>query len=253
MQHTMYSIKMRASKVMENEEQSQHISGAEKIISEDKIETICSQLLKRALHHSKGDADFINIKIEKIDPSEIITKNALPVTTLEVNNATEGRNKLLELMEKSQIARSKDILSMMNDTWKMRGAMLLNVDTLERMEPDKSRGIRATYMDVVDDLDNRTTKDHFKEAVVLATKVASHPNIVGELCISDDPDYVTGYFASKQFGYVRITKLKEMGCPDGGRIFLFRGNHREAQECIHYLEKQKMLVKLNPDYAGGAE
>lgn len=253
MEQTMYSIKMRASKSTENDTHPQHISGAEKIISEDKMETICSQLIQRALHHAKGDADFINLKIEKIDPCEILTQNALPVTTIEVNNALEGRNKLLELMEQNQIHRSKEILSMMRDTWNMRGAMLLNVDTLERMEPDKSRGIRATYMDILDDLDNRTTKNHFKEAVVLATKVASHPNIVGELCISDDPDYVTGYFASRQFGYVRITKLKEMGCPDGGRIFLFRGNQEDALECIHYLEKQKMLVKFNSSNAGGAK
>ena len=126
----------------------------------------------------------------------------------------------------------------------MRGAMLLDVDTMKRLEPDGKRGIRATYMDMLDDGDDRSQKNHFKEALVLATKVASHPNIVGEICISDDPDYVTGYFASREMGYVRITKLKEMGCPDGGRIFLFRGREEEAQECIRYLEHQKMLVRI---------
>ena len=79
---------------------------------------------------------------------------------------------------------------------------------------------------------------------MLATKVSSHKNIIGEICISDDPDYVTGYFASKELGYVRITKLKEMGCPDGGRIFLFRGSEEEADDCIRYLEHQKMLVRI---------
>ena len=55
---------------------------------------------------------------------------------------------------------------------------------------------------------------------------------------------MTGYFASKELGYVRITKLKEMGCPDGGRIFLFRGSEEEADDCIRYLEHQKMLVRI---------
>ncbi len=252
MKPTMYSIKMRASKVLENETLCQHISGAEKIISEEKINEICCQLLQRALHHTKGEADFIHLKIEKIDPSELLTKEALPVTTIHVNDALKGRNELLKIMEQNHIPHAKEILSMMNETWNMRGAMLLNVDTLERMEPDKQRGIRATYMDLLDTQDNRTTKNHFKEALVLATKVANHPNIIGELCISDDPDYVTGYFASKQSGYVRISNLKEMGCPDGGRIFLFRGNHEDALKCIHYLEHQKMLVKLEVEHAGGA-
>ena len=74
-------------------------------------------------------------------------------------------------------------------------------------------------------------------------------NILGELCISDDPDYVTGYFASKELGYVRITKLKEPGSPNGGRIFLFRGSEEEARACIRYLEREKVLVHL-PEEAG---
>lgn len=64
------------------------------------------------------------------------------------------------------------------------------------------------------------------------TKVASAPNIIGEICISDDPNYVTGYIASKEIGYVRITKLKEMESQEGGRIFLYRGDQSEVQNCI---------------------
>jgi len=73
---------------------------------------------------------------------------------------------------------------------------------------------------------------------------ANQKNILGELCISDDPDYVTGYFASKELGYVRITKLKEPGDPNGGRIFLFRGSREDAEACIRYLEREKVLVDL---------
>ena len=84
---------------------------------------------------------------------------------------------------------------------------------------------------------------------MLATKVARHENIIGEICISDDPDYVTGYFASKKLGCVRITRLKEPGCPDGGRIFLFRGEEEEASDCIRYLEHHKMLVRIQEKQA----
>lgn len=237
MNQKLFSVKMRANC------EEQHISGAEKITAEKNLENICGQLLERALHHTKGEANFINIKIEKVNPEEILVLNALPVTTISVENVKEGRQKLKECLKQEGVNDAETILTRLKDTYGMRGAMLLNIDTMERMEPNMERGVRATYMDVVDDKDDRKGKNHFKEALVLATKVAHHRNIVGELCISDDPDYVTGYFASKKLGYVRITNLKEMGCKDGGRIFLFRGNREEAKECIQYLEQQKVLVK----------
>ncbi|MDY3230927.1 MAG: 6-carboxyhexanoate--CoA ligase [Clostridiaceae bacterium] len=242
MNKDLYSVKMRASR--KENGRDQHISGAEKIVMEDKLDTICRQLLERALHHAKGRADLINLKIEKVSQEDVMVVDALPVSTCEVNTAAEGRLKLAELLKKSGIGNSEQILAKMEDTWGMRGAMLLNVDTMERLEPNHDRGIRATYMDVEDNSDDRSQKNHFKEALILATKVANHKNIIGELCISDDPDYVTGYFASKELGYVRITKLKEGGCPDGGRIFLFRGSTEEAADCIHFLEQQKMLVRI---------
>ena len=74
--------------------------------------------------------------------------------------------------------------------------------------------------------------------------MAHHPNIVAELCISDDPDYVTGYIAAKEIGYVRITTLKPLGSSDGGRVFLFRGNQAELADCIDYLQHQKVLVQM---------
>ena len=86
-------------------------------------------------------------------------------------------------------------------------------------------------------------KNHFNEAIVLATKVANAPGIVAELCISDDPDYVTGYVGSLELGYVRIMKLKEMGDPNGGRIFLFDSSKASAEECIDFLQKKKVLVR----------
>ena len=49
--------------------------------------------------------------------------------------------------------------------------------------------------------------------------------------------------ASKENGYMRITKLKEMGSEDGGRIFLYRGDHSKVQDCIDYIEKREVLVK----------
>ena len=35
-------------------------------------------------------------------------------------------------------------------------------------------------------------------SIVLATKVSAHPATVAELCWSDDPEYITGYVASRK-------------------------------------------------------
>lgn len=239
-----YSIKMRASKEALGERQ--HISGAEKIVTEEALETYCARLLKRALNHSKGKPDFINLKIEAIEESQLQYLEALPVTKVETKTVAEGKAVVRTYLEKLQLEHVDEILAMWEKSYAMRGAMILNVDTLERMEPDQARGVRATYMDAItnEDAEMCLNKNHFNEALVLATKVANHPNIVGELCISDDPDYVTGYIASKAFGYVRITTLKPFGSSQGGRIFLFKGNGSDLEDCMHYLEKQKVLVQI---------
>ena len=126
----------------------------------------------------------------------------------------------------------------------MRGAMLYDIATGTRLEPDHARGVRATYMDALHSSVVDSCKNHFNEAIVLATKVANAPGMVAEFCISDDPNYITGYVASKELGYVRIMKMKEMGDENGGRIFLFDSRKASAEECIEYLQKKKVLVEL---------
>ena len=239
-----YSIKMRAS----NKEYG-HISGAERIIPEEALEQYCTLLLARALRHSKGKPDFINLKIEAVEEAEILHLPALNVTTVETSSPEEGMDAVLDYLRRLGLEQAEQIIALWQQSYSMRGAMLLDADTMKRLEPDRERGIRATYMDMETGDEARQSacgnKNHFNEALVLATKVVSHPNIVAELCISDDPDYVTGYIASREFGYVRITTLKEMGSPQGGRIFLFRGTEDEKEACIRYLQQQKVLVDLN--------
>lgn len=198
---------------------------------------------KRATEHSKGNPDFINIKIEEINEKDIVHLEALKVTTIETKDHIEGKNKILELLNKLNIPNGKKILNIMQKTYALRGAMIIDVNTLERLDLDNNRGIRATNMDanpyLFQNLDN---KNHYKEAIVLATKVAYAPNIIAEICISDDPDYVTGYVASKEIGYIRITNIKEMGSENGGRIFLYNGKKEDLSKTIDFLEKQFVIV-----------
>jgi len=261
-----YSLKMRASQQVGEGEQKheQHISGAERIVGRDSVEAVCAAMVRRAMTHSKGDPDFINVKIEKIDESDIQILKALPVTRIDVDTWQQGLNKAFELVNKTvcdgllRDARSDEqsenlgvlkdfkekLPELLRETFPMRGAMLYDIATGTRLEPDHARGVRATYMDALHSSVVDSCKNHFNEAIVLATKVANAPGMVAEFCVSDDPNYVTGYVASKELGYTRIMKMKEMGDENGGRIFLFDSRKASAEECIEYLQKKKVLVEL---------
>ena len=85
----LYSVKMRASQRDGGRER--HISGAEKMVSEERLEKVVSQLMERALHHANGRADFVNLKVEAVSPEEVTHLEALPVTTCPVDTVEEGR------------------------------------------------------------------------------------------------------------------------------------------------------------------
>ena len=242
----LYSVKMRAS------EAGRHVSGAEKIVPAEAAPQTAAALVARALAHERGEPDFVNIKVER--PGEVIRLPALPVATNVTRTAAEGRRRAAELLAGAGIARSDEILAKFAESHGLRGAMLLDADTLERLEPDPARGVRATYMDDAESLLKGTAsgKNHYAEAIVLATKVQYAPGIVGEICVSDDPGYVTGYVATRAIGYQRITVIKEKGDPNGGRIFLYRGPREQVAETIRFLEHTAVLVENVPALAAPA-
>jgi 6-carboxyhexanoate--CoA ligase len=246
----LYSIKMRASKNIDKKQN--HISGAENIVREENLEKAVSLLLKRALTHTKGKSDFINIKVEKLNKKELIYIEPLPVTTIDVKNHIEGFKAIKKILIDIGIDenKSKYIIKLLKESSNMRGAILLDINTLKRLEKDKERGIRATYMDFEDnDIDSLTKQNkqntHFLEAIALASKVVSCKEIIGEICYSDDPNYTAGYVASKSYGYVRFTHLKELGSNKGGRVFLYDSSKENIDKCINYIQNEKVVIKNN--------
>ena len=240
MQKIAYSVKMRAQR------EGCHISGAERIVGESEIDAAVSTLVQRAMTHPNGTADSVSVKIDKIEkPIQFIP--ALPVTQPEIQDTEEARAALLSELALLGLPGEK-ILDMFYSLENMRGAILLDMKTLERLEPDPERGIRATNMDFERnevEKGGSVQKNHFKEALCLASKVASCPYIAGELCASDDPNYTIGYFASKTRGYVRLVNIKKAGERKGGRIFLFSGEKENINDCIDYIENQPVMVRLD--------
>lgn len=238
---SFYSIKMRASKA------EKHVSGAERIVEQDKIAENIGALSERALHHGLGQADFINIKIEEVQPQELQHLEALSVSS-EFADSVEASFAIMQAkLAELGLESFAKLTTLLREVKPMRGAVLYDIATEARKEPDQSRGVRVTYMDASGNNVACSGKNHFREALVLATKVVNCPGVLAELCISDDPEYVTGYIASKKHGYVRLSPLKSQGDRHGGRIFICDSRIAKIEDIIAYLEKQKVLVNNVPE------
>lgn len=245
----LFSVKMRASRNTEDGEE--HISGAERIVRAEEVAGLARVLVSRAQSHGKGRPDFINIKVEAVPESACLRLPALPVRALDCADAAEGLRLAADLLAQAGVRDPQAVLALMGEAGGLRGAMLLDADSLERLEPDKKRGIRATGMDAAETAAaDAESKNHYREAMVLAAKVAHAPNILAEICISDDPDYVTGYVASRELGYVRIARMKAPGSPQGGRIFLYRGPRTELAATLDFIERRPVLVENIPAAPG---
>ncbi|MFC0471536.1 6-carboxyhexanoate--CoA ligase [Halalkalibacter kiskunsagensis] len=252
----IYSIRMRAAKGGPHEKGGKHISGGEVLANYEDIKKAVNTLLDKAIMHSRGNPDFMQIQFEEVEkPVQYLAP--LRIKTNNVSSLQEGHQRAINLLKKCGVPRPtiEEAYKLMEQSENsgMRGAILLNVHSGERVDNRGEKGVRVSRMDWDNDNFNNwairqkiPSELKIKEAITLATKVASHPEIFAELCWSDDPDYITGYVASKKIGYQRISKLKEYGDERGFRI-IFVKNVPNIDTYIDYLEKEPTLLYWEED------
>lgn len=248
----LHSLRMRS------EAEGRHISGAERLLTFADLGDAVIAMLQRALFHSRGRADSINFQIEEVSADQVVSGNLPDLYNNQVVDWRQGRDlayEMLVTMGVTQHAAAGAISSIDSgaapDGQSMRGAMLVDADSGERLEPDQMRGIRVSRMDLTDpaclqlkqllsaqQLDN----SHVIEALTLAAKVIAAPGVVAELCWSDDPDYLSGYVASVNYGYQRISLMKPAGEQRGGRAFFVRCGKERIPALIEWLEKTPLMI-----------
>lgn len=232
----LFSVKMRSNA------EGTHISGAERIVEEHEVPDVCAAMSKRALAHSKGQPDAIFVTVTVID-RVVEHIPALPITEARCANPSDARDTVINALAPltPHAATAWNLLTSVRD---MRGAILFHAATGARLEPDHARGVRVTSMDAAtatgEHPEAHSGKTRVTDALVLASKVAHHPAVLAEVCISDDPDYTTGYVASKKLGYLRVPNIKPDGSPVGGRLFVVDTD--EPADLITYLEHTPVLV-----------
>ncbi|MEN6565008.1 MAG: 6-carboxyhexanoate--CoA ligase [Veillonellales bacterium] len=249
----LYSVRMRAAQGGAHELGGRHISGAERLVTFNRVAEVTGDMLTRAFSHTRGRADFINVTVEAIENSCLKKAPLLPVHTITVPDAAAGRKAAKAALVETGVAPSAveegfNRLQSLPDS--MRGAMLLCAETGKRLDDTGMRGIRVSRMDIENEplfsvwLEKQGFHNvHVREALVLAAKVAAAPGMIAELCWSDDPEYTTGYVASPQKGYFRFSHLKPLGSPLGGRIFFLRPE-TVPTVAADYLQNQPVLITL---------
>ncbi|MDQ0245034.1 6-carboxyhexanoate--CoA ligase [Bacillus fengqiuensis] len=252
MPNELYSIRMRAAQGGAHERGGRHVSGGERIGQKADLHELVSEMLTKSLNHSRGDCDFIQVVVEKLQDVEIQTIKPLPVSTDDAQSVQEGRDTAaahLSTLGVSDTAIKQGFILLEQST-NQRGAIILDGLTGERLDHRELKGVRVSRMDWDAKAWKQWTSSHeslgsprIREALVLASKVSSSPYTMAELCWSDDPDYVTGYIANATIGYKRITPLKKAGSPCGGRIFFVKQNC-PIEDYIAYLEETPVWIKM---------
>lgn len=251
---TLYSIRMRAAVGGRHERGGKHISGGEQLGTKSEIVSKSQLLIEKALAHHRGEADFLQVTIEKVE-EDIHYFRPLPVQTNDVPDETEGRilaKNLLKVIGLQTKVIDKGMAELDN-CFEARGAIIVDANTGERLDGRGLKGVRVSRIDwEIDSYEawlfekSNLKQLKVKEALALATKVAAHPYTVAELCWSDDPDYVTGYVASQHQGYQRISKLKKFGDENGGRIYFVNlPSENDLDSYIHFLEKVPTIIKID--------
>lgn len=248
----LYSVKMRAAQGAAHEQGGRHISGAERLVSVADIEQTVAAMLERARSHERGSADFINIKVSKLPAESFAVASVLRVTPLvRPNTLTAAREYAAGLLKQADISQTAirtafDTLTNLRES--MRGALLVSAYSGQVIKiSGRNSGIRVSNMDAQtkDEYEQWLAREnihgiHAREAIVLASKVASCPSVMAELCWSDDPGYTIGYVADKK-NYHRIDNLKQLGCDIGGRVF-FVQDECSLQETLEYLQHKPVLI-----------
>lgn len=215
-----------------------HISGAERICRLSEVSAASAELSTRALKHPKGQPECIHISVELLNDVQHIP--ALEVQEHAVSTSSEAQDLMTTFFDAN--GWNHQALTWLYMVSDLRGAMIVDAFSGQRLEPDPRRGVRASHMDAVKPR-SATTKQHATEALILASKVASAPGIVGEICISDDPEYTTGYLTTNGI-YHRIPHCKLAGSAIGTPVFLFDSRQASLDTCIDFLEHTPVLVEL---------
>ncbi len=229
----LFSVRMHASAG------GGHLCGAERLVGVEQLGAAAAAMLDRAIERGGVRLEDLRIHVSAIDPARLRHTGLLPVRTVQTAAPDAAWQEAFRLLVDLGVAgaavrgAAEAIRGgAARGGGNMRGAMIVDAATGARLEPDRNRGVRVTHMDLDEGIRQGVqnylaqcgaSHPRVLEALILASKTAAVEGVLGELCLSDDPAYTTGYVGSRDLGYVRILNLKAPGDPRGGRAIFVNG------------------------------
>ena len=224
------------------------------MVTADAVDAVSAELMARAMAHSPA---AVSLAVDEVRSEQIVFGAIPDITLMPQVEYEQGREQAVTALVQAGVSKQSALRAMRAIAegaspagFAMRGAMLVDADSGERLESDPERGVRATRLDLTDAAtlsltalleQNGLQHMRTREALVLAAKVMAAPGVVAELCWSDAADYTAGYVASKQTGYCRFTDLKPLGDLRGGRAFFVRPGS-DLTATITFLEQTPFLA-----------
>jgi 6-carboxyhexanoate--CoA ligase len=243
-----YNVRMRASR------EGRHLGGAERLVSQGDWSEAVEELAARARAYP-GPED-VRLTSEPVLSCAVSLTAAPPVRTLVAETPELARKLAAGLLEQAGVCGSiaRSAIGLLDrgpapGGGVMRGGVVMDAATGERLESDSRRGVRATRMDYTPRCrsalaawlhERGLTSHRTMEAIVVAAKVL-WSGAIAELCWSDDPDYLAGYVASPEAGYCRFDNIKQPGRPIGGRVF-FLASAEDMPAFVQRMEHDAILV-----------
>ncbi len=241
----LVSLKIRASF------RGKHVSGSERIVPFSVVNKAIDKLCNKT---KNKNVDYISFKVKPIKEKPILVEKTLKIERIEFRTYEEANQKAVELLSSITGIKKEKLKELINlvhtgaspDRENMRGAMIVN-QNCERIEIDRYRGVRTVNVDyihrrsVLRKLLEKGLTERTLDALALTTKNMLYPYMIAEYCISDEPDYTTGYISTKDT-YYRFTPLKEKGNPKGGRIYFVK-NNIDINDFYRFLQEKPVLIK----------
>ncbi|RMG71643.1 MAG: hypothetical protein D6710_05785, partial [Nitrospirae bacterium] len=240
------------------------ISGAEGIYRKEELTRVLPEYINRALTHERGRPDRVFLTVEPVK-DEPLYISSLPVYTASIDDHKGAWLFIHRLLTEAGISEESfaEAKGLVLSGLPLRGAAVYSLKTARRVDPNRERGIRARLLGITDEakevLERILSEKGLNirvvsEAIVLASKVLNAPEVVAELCVSDNPSYTTGYVSLKGLGYVRVPFIKREGEHAGGRVFFVRED-ADIDKLRDYLEEKPVVVNeisafhgiINPD------
>lgn len=222
-----------------------HISGTERSALATELPQLTSVMISRTPHHGKGRPDITHITADKIEESTISTTPALALFLRSNFSPGDAHRSIAQRLHAADIQTVDIVAEMACSLTGLYGAALTDSSSGERLDPDPARGVRVPTFNTIPHPDEDHAKDHFHEALVLASEVHNASGIVVEICLSDDPFCTCGYFVLD--GLLRRTpNIKDYDSTLDIRIFIVKPN-TDVPELTDYLGNTSIHIKPPPD------